>query len=493
MDALPHLRRAAVQKVFLTATLPPNHEKMLAESVGISLSQSLVLRSPTARPNHSLQFAGVTRADGDLFTVGLKLASLLLTKWEQDPLVRGIIFVRSIKKADSLTSSAPFPVCKYHGSMSDQDKELHLRQWLSCESPEKWIIATTALLHGVDYARVDAVVFLESPYGLYDFVQGGGRAGRTGQPALVAVLHKVPLPYVLQKDDECTYAQEMRTVIASSTCRRLSVSQLMDGLPTNCAQLPGSLLCDICEERTDPLIADAIVSSRPTNAMTTAPSNTVCPPPPTPATTTVFDNTVRHPPPTPPSTALFGGKAAQVHHQSRLDHAQNVKELVARLSGCFTCRIVADKYRPCHDTCQSSGISTCSVSAHLPFSCTLLSHRSGWIDWKKSFKWPSGTRRCYFCGLPKSVLTTGQHRSELSPLVKCRYADSMVTAAWHVLNTPLLLQDLQRDLGFAPGPDVSRTFAVWLMEYGSESREINLLSVFSWVCRRFYPSLSINL
>ena len=48
--------------------------------------------------------------------------------------------------------------------MLDDQKQAQLSTWLSDKSSERWIIATTMLLHGVDYPRVDAVIFLDSPY-----------------------------------------------------------------------------------------------------------------------------------------------------------------------------------------------------------------------------------------------------------------------------------------------------------------------------------------
>jgi hypothetical protein len=61
-------------------------------------------------------------------------------------------------------------------------------------------------------------------------------------------------------------------------------------------------------------------------------------------------------------------------------------------------------------------------------------------------------------------------------------------AAWHVLNTPHLLEELKRDLGFVPGPDLFQSFSQWLMAYGSESDDLRLFSVFSWLCKRYYPT-----
>lgn len=471
MNALRHLKLATVPKVFLTATLDPNHEKVLAERVGISLDRTLVLRSPTARPNHLLQVAGLDSRTNDVFTTGLRLASLLLRKWEQDPSIRGVIFVRTTETVDSLSSSCPFPVCAYHSRMTDEKKGLQLHQWLSDESPAKWIIGTTGLLHGVDYPRVDAVIFLESPYGLYDFVQGAGRAGRSGQRSLITIIHQTPLPTTIRKTDDYPREEGMRTMIEASTCRRAAISGVMDGQSISCAQLADSVLCDACEGRLDPLITEAIGNSMLA-----------------PVTATALNKVVRRPPPTPLPTSLFSGKAAQVNSQSRLDHARKIKDLISRFSGCFSCRIVDPTHGPCHDSCSSKGVSACFISSHLPFSCGSLNHRLGWMQWKKDFVYPSDARRCYFCGLPESAFSIGEHKTNLPQKVRCRYSDAAMSAAWHVLNTPDLMGAVQRDFGFVPSSNPHHSFRAWLMEYGSESEEIRLLSVFSWLCKQYFPT-----
>ena len=470
MEALVHLRRAPVPKTLLTATLVPSHEKILADGVGISLERTLVLRSPTARPNHRLQLAAIPRSQ-DPSTVGIQLASLLLEKWDNDRAVRGIVFVRSLKSLESVSSSTPFPVCTYHGKMSLEEKNRQLDSWLSDEHPAKWMISTTALLHGVDYPRVDAVIFLESPFGLYDFVQGAGRAGRSGQESFIAVLHNKPPP-VLPGENPHACRAEIERVLSTSTCRRACISEAMDGNTVSCSQLPNSLPCDLCEGKVSPLIAAAMVAS------TSAPIQE----------DTVMSNSVPRLPPTPLPTALLSGFSAQTNAAARKKHAKAAKDAMERFSGCFVCRIGHDDHRPCHDKCGSSRASGCEIARHLPFKCGDFPHKIGWIDWKKNyFAWPSDVSRCYFCGFPNAVVGyVHQTKNGNYPGV-CQFSDTAVTAAWHILHSPPLFIKLQEELGFVPGADQKATFAVWLTQYGSDSEDIQLLSVFLWLYCQYYP------
>jgi hypothetical protein len=470
MGALVHLNEVTVPKIFLTATLVPTHEKVLAKSVGVSLERMLILRSRTARRNHRLQFVKVPPEQSRTpFSVGLQLASLLLKIWDGDQAVRGIIFVRSVSKLEELSDSPPFPVCTYHGQMLDQQKADQLDSWLSDRHPAKWIISTTALLHGVDYPRVDAVIFLGRPFGVYDFVQGAGRAGRSGQDSLVVVLENGKPQW--PDNNEYTCRKEMDKIISVPECRRLGLSRVMDGHGLPCSQVPNSLLCDFCEGRLIPLITDAF------NA-------------PPPAANPEADGArglVPRAPPKPSPVTMVTGYAAQANTTARKQHAKYIKELMEKYAGCFACRIANNDHAPCHLECGLSDASGCSEGHHIPFTCTQFTYKIGWMDWKKNIKWPADAPRCYFCGLPESAAPRS-HKVKGHPHPGiCQFSDSAIAAAWHILHTPQLFEKLQKELGYVPEGDVKVGFAVWLGQYGSDSEDVRLLSVFGWLCRQYYP------
>jgi hypothetical protein len=487
MHALHHLGLAGVPKILLTATLLPNHEQVLADWLGIPPEgRTLVLRSPTARANHSIQVAPVNCASQDIFDVGLQLVTMLLRSWEREHLVRGIVFVKTVRDMEMFRSSANFPLCCYHGRMSDEDKERQLHMWLSDPGP-KWIVATTALLHGVDYPRVDAVIFLGSPYGLYDFVQGAGRAGRSGQKSLIAIIHPSSGFWKRGEGNKYSCQEGVERMLKSPTCRRASVSEFMDDHITTCATLPGSEPCDICAGGLHPIVQQAILTSMPAKTCTIPPSSPGHHPSPVAPALTPSQNFHPREPPVISASALFNGKAAQVSYKSRHEHARDIKDLISKVSGCFTCRIVHPKHQACHDQCAKSGATSCAVFNHLPFSCTSLPHKIGWIEFRRSLPWKKDVFRCYFCGLPSSVTSTGEHKHNVPNGNKCLYCDSTLAAAWHVLKTPDLLEAVKCDLGFNPDPnaDLERSFSEWLVSYGPATEDIRLLAVFSWLCKRF--------
>lgn len=490
MESLRHLNLATVQRIFLTGTLSPNHEEVLAKHVGISLPQTLVLRSSTARPNHLIQVVGVA-SRSLAFKACIQAASLLLARWKDDRSARGIVFVRSLAALDSFHRSATFRTWTYSGTMADGDKDRQLTGWISGES-SKWMVATTALLHGLDYPRVDAVLFLESPYGLYEFIQGAGRAGRSGQKALVAIIHESPLPTNLPSDNEHNTEEAMGMVIQASTCRRAAISLVMDAASISCAELPGSVPCDACEGHLDPLMIEAVAGTTQAPPIAAGllhrPPSTASPIP-IPATATGPSRVTRPPSPARLPQSLSYGNVGWANPQHRHESsATTAFNLIVKYSGCFACRIVHSTHQPCHDACGTSGISACLEKPHIPFTCAYtLEHRNGWIEWKRSLNIPKGPWRCYFCWLPKGGFPSDKHvTKDLPHNVRCRYADSLIVAAWHVLNTPELIEGIQEELNFVPGSDLPLSFGEWLMGYSSGT-DPRLFSVFVWLCNRFYP------
>jgi hypothetical protein len=493
MQSMIHLREVTGQKVFLTATLAPCHEPVLLKSLGIPLPRTLLLRLPTARPNHRLQVVGLPTPEA-VFPSGAQLATLLLEEWKEDPGARGIFFVRSLRDLQEFTDSCLFPVCTFYGNMTGEQKDEQLNSWFSKDHPSKWMVSTTALLHGVDYPQVNAVIFLGCPFGLYDFIQGAGRGGRGGQESLVAVLfNDIPTP--LPNESPYCFREEMEKILITPSCRRRGISKTMDGEDLPCSLVPNSLLCDFCKGRLHPLVSQA------TSPLTIVPTlDLLSTPPSTPTEQSHRSDT--HPLPTTPlplpiasrplpSTAAItrlGALTAQQKTDARVRHARSAMGLLEKMGGCFACRISSTSHNPCHSKCGLSSKTTCSKKPHLPFKCNNSASGMRWIDWKKrNFTWPTGVSRCHFCSLPNAV--AGYHSN---PNGKgCKFSDSAVVAAWHIFQTPHLFEQLRKDFGFSPGQDPEVDYAVWLTSYGADTEDVRILSVFTWLCRQWYPRLKL--
>jgi hypothetical protein len=242
---LKELAAFPVQKIFLTATLPPRLEHQL--KVETSMPESVtVIREPTDRPNlcyHVLHYNG-NKIDTTATVV--KLAHLLGEQFESDS--RGIIFSRYIEEVDELARR--FLECKNHSKMTSEDQMLQFERWRS--GIGKWMVATTGLIHGIDYGYVDAIIFVGMPYGLMNFVQGAGRAGRKGRRSNVFMLHSSEVVQILPQakwdnaDETCLKGGD-QYLHNRTECRRFVLTSIMDGFGIRCKDSFNSMHCDICD------------------------------------------------------------------------------------------------------------------------------------------------------------------------------------------------------------------------------------------------------
>ncbi len=86
---------------------------------------------------------------------------------------KGVIYCQDRAQCETL---AEMLRCGYyHSELSEEDKTDRVRVWLDRGG---WIVATTALGTGVDYPGIVFVLHAGMPYGMIDYAQESGRAGR---------------------------------------------------------------------------------------------------------------------------------------------------------------------------------------------------------------------------------------------------------------------------------------------------------------------------
>jgi hypothetical protein len=241
----------AVQKIYLTATLPPKLEHEL--KVATCLPESVpVIRESTDRPNLGYHVLHCKKFVVDTNEVVVKLAKVLEEDFKANS--RGIIFCQSIAEVELLAPR--FQGCMNHSKMSSQNHMAGFEQW--CRGSPKWIVATTGMLHGIDYGWVDAVIFLEMPYGLMNFAQGAGRAGRKGRPSHIFLLHSSNQSQIMQRgsepDENCIIGG-IEYMKNTTECRRFILTSIMDGEGVRCREVFNALPCDICKPNSKLAIA----------------------------------------------------------------------------------------------------------------------------------------------------------------------------------------------------------------------------------------------
>src|SRR5204863_8151385 len=233
------LAQFPVQKIFLSATLPPFLQEYFFQLTALP-SSTLIIRASTSRPNLRYHAMVVEPQIKSAENLAKELTNFLEEKTFEE-LSRGIIYCTDILTTDALADS--IVACKSHSKMSAQELWQHQGMWK--QGVRKWMVATTGFLHGIDYPDVKAVIFLDIPYGSLNIEQGAGRAGRNGEVANIFVVY--PINHIWLTDDSENDNGECRKhatewVKRSNDCRRFGMTQLMDGLPISCKELAGGLV-----------------------------------------------------------------------------------------------------------------------------------------------------------------------------------------------------------------------------------------------------------
>ena len=243
-EAVKELAQFPVQKIFITATLAVFLEDYFLQQVYLPPSTP-VIREPTNRKNlmyHMLRVEQRVRKAKDVIIDLVKLVEKEV--WTEAS--RGIIFCQSRAEVDEIGTF--FGNTKSHSDMVLSDRSELQEKWNEGHPGHRWMVATTGFIHGIDHPNVNTVIFLEMPYGLNNFVQGAGRAGRSGKLAHIFLLD-YRLTVCMHPTDIDTGAIEAgANFVANGTdCRRIILSNVMDGLPVCCGDLHEAISCDICD------------------------------------------------------------------------------------------------------------------------------------------------------------------------------------------------------------------------------------------------------
>lgn len=188
--------------ILLTATSPPSIQNSLISHFG--LTDITVHRAPTVRKNLFFKVINVdnqqSQRNNGQFTstednilntiaslVGRKMFSL------KNHVGKIMIFSLtkdlSIKLYNHLKESYGNPLIKvfnYHSGMTDSEREHTHSLWSSPSSNHddiRIMSCTSAFGTGLDFPDVHAVYHAGAAYGIPEYIQEAGRAGRNGQPA----------------------------------------------------------------------------------------------------------------------------------------------------------------------------------------------------------------------------------------------------------------------------------------------------------------------
>jgi hypothetical protein len=448
-DAVKELAQFPIQKIFITATLPVFLEDYFLQQVYLPRSTP-VIREPTNRQNLIYHLLRVEQRVRKVTDVILDLTKLVERKlWTEAS--RGIIFCLSRADVDEIAGF--FNNTKSHSFMEYSDRSELQEKWNEGFPGHRWMVATTGFIHGIDHPNVDTVIFLEMPYGLNNFVQGAGRAGRSGRPAHVFLLDHRTTFLQLQTAsdvDKGAVAAGAKFIENVSDCRRTILSDVMDGKPVCCGDLFNALQCDNCDPNDSMVVASkklllpvrenspdykggwdditlasldpAIFGPTSSSLSSSAPSHHV-------------NSTATHP---NLSTSLLLDHA--IYLKLKRDKRAKVIELTELtkavggiLDGnqtgyCVICWVWKNKLHiktPDHQYfihCKSKEDG-------------FVKHAIGWIQLKRQFQFEK-FKYCWKCGLPQGEFNPATHPSFKSGVIlTCPFDDLVALLMWFIIHT----------------------------------------------------------
>jgi hypothetical protein len=450
-NAVKELAQFPVQKIYLTATLPVFLEDFFLQQVYLPGSTPII-REPTNRKNLMYHLLRVDQRARKVKDVVIDLARLVEKDlWTEGS--RGIIFCLSRAEVDDLAKS--FGNTKSHSDMEHSDRSEIQERWHEGLLGHRWMVATTGFIHGIDNPNVDTVIFIEMPYGLNNFVQGGGRAGRSGRTAHVFLLEYCTtfIQPRINDIDVAAVAAGTEFVENVSNCRRTIISNVMDGLPVCCGDFLDAVKCDNCNPNHPMIVAykklllpvredspdydlggfnDATLGSLdPAILDATQPSS---------SSSLSLSSSLAPTMPSHPSsnTSLLLDQAIYLKFkQDKKGKVAVLTDLTKAVGGildgghtryCIICWVWKKKRVPKTSTHQY--FINCKTKED-----GYITHAIGWIKLKKRFVFEN-YQYCWKCGLPQGESTPATHPIfKRSVILECPFDDLVILLIWYILHT----------------------------------------------------------
>ena len=227
--------------IMLTATLPVHMECDLEVTMATSMTLAWI-RACTARKTTKY----VVRAnvkDGDLQREALKVCRKRIGLLE--PGRKVVVYCRTKAECEAMASELR---CGYFYAGGVDNEEV-LEKW---KEDGGCVVATSALGTVVNYPGIEAVVHVGMPYGLIDFAQESGRAGRGGEDvdSLILVEQGWEVRETVQRRKKrqgwSRDEKEVLKFVNTDACRRLVLAEYFDEEePVDC--VAGEMArCDRC-------------------------------------------------------------------------------------------------------------------------------------------------------------------------------------------------------------------------------------------------------
>lgn len=248
---LGRLQQLNVQMVFLTATLPPTLEPSFWKRLGHPAADISLYRARTTRSNIAYRSYRPNRDPADLsideWTRSPDVVRLIQDRCNRAGDHRVLVYATTIRQAQAL---AELLDCEaFYGKQIDKEGILSRFR----RTKGALLVATSALGMGIDIPDIRTILHLGWPWGLLDYAQETGRAGRDGLPSEAILIqprtmltappwiHAPPQGYPVAESD---LVQEWLDP-TSQVCRRQLLDQYLDNHSrTKCED--GEEPCEVC-------------------------------------------------------------------------------------------------------------------------------------------------------------------------------------------------------------------------------------------------------
>ncbi|KAG5931201.1 hypothetical protein E4U59_000501, partial [Claviceps monticola] len=239
---LPKLRSISAPTIMLSATLPLHMEREFKETMLLVQDPCWLIRASTARKSTRYMVKS-TVADGKLMEEAIKVCKEQMDVLQ--PEAKMIVFCRYKNQCITLAAALG---CSYFFAGSAHNTDV-IRRW---KKSGGCVVATSSLGTGVSYKDVVLTMHVGMPYGLIDFAQESGRAGRDGEAvASFILLEKNWLAVESErrsgeKKEWSVDEKEMLGFVYTEGCRRLVLGKYFDDdSPQDCKS--GDMeRCDRC-------------------------------------------------------------------------------------------------------------------------------------------------------------------------------------------------------------------------------------------------------
>ncbi|KAG6382208.1 hypothetical protein JVT61DRAFT_861 [Boletus reticuloceps] len=457
------VRSEPVQLVLLSATLPPSFMPTLRETYKLVTDTSIHRQGTNRR---ELKFAlEKTAGEGSLIQRAMKIVEEEAHAWQ--PRDRALVFVPSVRLCMEIAKKTGWH--HYVGdkkTMDEGERRMEYFSWISGET-SRVMIATSAFSTGNDYPHVRLVLHVDKPFEMLEYIQGQGRAGRDGSPALCYTL--VPTKQwkesskkdPVEKDNEQAIIDHLH-LYGSKRCLRYGITSYVDGTGISCLEDVRNQHCSVCTR--DP-------GHRPQDIqMATMPQSKK-------GAVLQDDSEIT----TIPSVPTTFSAAAQLAKTLKASRELGSLNEVERLQRAF--RSIQHACRIClvHKPDELIGL-------HDLYCCMTMENNLGvsWNDykaWRKQLKYGKHHLKiCYVCHVPQITdelhPTFTKSKKGGSGLVTCEYADIVAPLAFAIHHNPDMRG--RAETYFGTRWPTLMGFTQWLIGIPRKDRQSNMIDLLLW-------------